>query len=159
MATTKFRLSSKADRTNGQCEVLVRFFHGRIDQYAKTNIFVDPQYWNQAGERVTVPRIRVMSPEAKQLTTELAEVNARLEIVKQHIQDSFIEAGAGKVQLPGSWLTDLMHEFNFPSRAESRAVLDIIKRFIDTRQVSKSNILQLIRVDSHVYTPSALYFL
>ena len=141
MATTKFRLSSKADHTNGQCEVLVRFFHGRIDQYAKTNIFVDPQYWNQAGERVTVPRIRVMSPEAKQLTTELAEINARLEIVKQHIQDSFIEAGAGKLPLPGSWLADLMHEFNFPSEAESRAVLDIIERFIETKYVSKSNIL------------------
>lgn len=141
MATTKFRLSSKADKTTGQCEVLVRFFHGRIDQYAKTNIFVDPQYWNGPGERVTIPRIRVMSPEAKELTTSLAEINARLEMVKQYINDSFIDAGAGKVHLPGSWLADLMHQYNFPDIEESRTVLDVMTRFIDHREVSKSNIL------------------
>ena len=140
MATIKFRLSSKADKITGQCEVLVRFFHGRIDQYAKTNIFVQPQYWNATAGRVTIPRVRVMSDQAKQLTTELADINARLETVKQHIQDSFIEAGAGKVQLPGSWLADLMHEFNFPIEKESTAILDLMERFIDTKYVSTSNI-------------------
>ena len=82
MATIKFRLSSKADKVTGQSEVLVRFFHGRIDQYAKTNIFVDPARWNPAGERVTIPRFRVMSPEAQKLTTDLADINTRLEAVK-----------------------------------------------------------------------------
>jgi integrase len=140
MATTKFRLSSKADKVTGQCEVLVRFFHGRIDQYAKTNIFVDPERWNAKGERVTIPKIRVMSPEAQQLTAELSDINARLEKMKQHINDSFMEAGAGKVQLPGSWLADLLQEFNFPTVPESRGVLDMLARFTDQRVVSKSNI-------------------
>lgn len=140
MATTKFRLSSKADKATGQCEVLVRFFHGRIDQYAKTNIFVDPTRWNPTGERVTIPRFRVMSPEAKQLTTELADINTRLEAVKKHIQDSFMEAGAGKVQLPGSWLADLMQEYNFPKVEESRGVVDMLDRFNSQREVSRVNI-------------------
>lgn len=139
MATIKFRLSSKADKATGQSEVLVRFFHGRIDQYAKTNIFVDPTRWNPTGERVTIPRFRVMSPEAKQLTTELADTNTRLEAIKQHIQDAFMEAGAGKVQLPGSWLADLMQEYNFPKVEESRGVLDVMQGFNEGRECSPSH--------------------
>ena len=139
MATIKFRLSSKADKTTGQSEVLVRFFHGRIDQYAKTNIFVQPQYWNATGERVTIPRVRVMTDEAKQLTTELADINARLEMLKQHIQDSFIEAGAGKIQLPGSWLADLVNQYNFPTVPQSRAVLDVLEQFNESRTTSTSH--------------------
>lgn len=141
MATIKFRLSNKADKTTGQCEVLVRFFHGRIDQYGKTNIFVQPQYWNPTGERVTIPRPRVMTPDAKNLIAELTDTNSRLEALKKHINDSFIEAGAGKVQLPGSWLADLLQEYNFPKVQESRAVLDMMERFIDVRYSSRSNIL------------------
>lgn len=140
MATIKFRLSSKADKVTGQCEVLVRFFHGRIDQYAKTNIFVDPQRWNPTGERVTIPRVRVMSPEAQQLINQLADINARLEAVKQLIQDSFIEAGAGKVQLPGSWLADTLRAYNFPTIEESRLVVDMLDRFNSQREVSRVNV-------------------
>lgn len=48
MASIQFRLSSKSDKSTGLSEVLVRFFHGKaIDQRAKTNIFVRPDYWNQ----------------------------------------------------------------------------------------------------------------
>lgn len=139
MATTQFRLSTKADKITGQHEVLVRFFHGRIGQYGKTNIFVQPQHWNQDRQRVTIPRVRVMSDEAKKLTTELADINTRLERMEQFIQDSFMEAGAGKVELPGTWLADILHEYNFPTPKESRAVVDVMERFIDTQYNSESN--------------------
>ena len=141
MATIKFRLSNKADKTTGQCEVLVRFFHGHIDQYGKTNIFISPDHWNGKDGRVVIPRPRIMTVEAKQLIAELTDTATRLEAVKKHINDSFIEAGAGKVQLPGSWLADLLHEYNFPRVQESRAVLDMMERFIAVRYTSRSNIL------------------
>ncbi len=141
MATIKFRLSNKADKTTGQCEVLVRFFHGRIDQYGKTNIFISPKHWNSKDGRVVIPRVRVMTNEAKTLTAELTDTNTRLEELKKHINDSFIEAGAGKVQLPGSWLADLLQEYNFPRVQGSRAVLDMMERFINVRYTSRSNIL------------------
>lgn len=138
MATIKFRLSNKADKTTGQCEVLVRFFHGRIDQYGKTNIFILPKYWNDKDGRVTIPRFRTMTDEAKTITAELTDTNTRLEALKKHINDSFIEAGAGKVQLPGSWLADLLQEYNFPKVQESRAVLDMMEKFIAVRESSRS---------------------
>ena len=127
MATVKFRLSSKCDRATGLSEILVRFFHGKIDQYAKTNIFVQPQYWNADRERVTIPRVRVMSPDAKRLTSELTDVNAKLERVKKLINDSFIEAGAGKKGIEAAWLQDLIKQYNFPGSEKSRAVLDVLK--------------------------------
>jgi len=140
MATTKFRLSTKADKTSGKREVLVRFFHGHIDQSAKTNVFVLPEYWNPKFERVTIPKARVMSAEAKALAAELTEVNARLEKVRSLINGAFLEAGAGKVALPSKWLVNLLQDYNFPKAPESRAVLDCMERFLNEREVSASNI-------------------
>lgn len=140
MATTKFRLSSKTDKVTGQSEVLVRFYHGRFDQSAKTNVFLLPQYWNAKAERVIVPKVRVMNEEAKALTASLNAAAAKLEEVKKHINASFLEAGAGKVQLPGKWLVELMQEYNFPKAPESRLVLDCMDRFMNQREVSASQI-------------------
>ncbi len=141
MATIKFRLSNKADKATGQCEVLVRFFHGHFDQYGKTNIFISPEHWNGKDGRVVIPRPRIMTDDAKATIAELTDASTRLEAVKKHINDAFIKAGAGKVQLPGSWLTDLLHEYNFPRVQDSRAVLDMMERFIVVRYTSRSNIL------------------
>ena len=134
MATIKFRLSSKADKATGQCEVLVRFFHGRIDQYAKTNIFVRPDTWNAKRQRVTVPRFRVMTDEAKRITAELVGINGKLDEVVKLINDSFIDAGAGKVQLSGSWLADILNGHNFPDQDENdHGVLSNLNRYIKIR--------------------------
>lgn len=141
MATIKFRLSNKADKTTGQCEVLVRFFHGHIDQYAKSNIFISPDHWSSKDGRVIIPRPRIMTQEAKTAIAELTNTATRLEALKKHVNDAFIEAGAGKVQLPVTWLADLLHEYNFPRVQDSRAVLDMMERFIDVRYTSRSNIL------------------
>ena len=41
MATIYLTLSTKVDKTNKQ-EILIRFSHGKINQRAKTNIFIIP---------------------------------------------------------------------------------------------------------------------
>lgn len=140
MATILFRLSNKTDKATGLSEVLVRFFHGRkIDQYAKTNVFVLPQQWNAKAERVIVPKARVMSAEAKALAAQLAEDNSRLEKIRTFINNAFIDAGAGKVELPANWLVSTLNEYNFPNTMQSRKVLDCMTRFLDEREVSRSN--------------------
>lgn len=45
MATITLRLSTKTDKVTNQHEILMRFRHGKVDQYAKTNIFVHPDNW------------------------------------------------------------------------------------------------------------------
>lgn len=138
MATLKFRLSSKADKATGQCEVLVRFFHGHLDQYAKTSIFVKPNTWNPKTQRVIIPRVRIMTDEVKRTQMELGEINSKLDDVEKLIKDSFIQAGAGKVQLPGSWLVDLLNEYNFPDQGEDdKGVLSNLKKYIDIRNEAR----------------------
>lgn len=138
MATLKFRLSSKADKATGQCEVLVRFFHGHFDQYAKTSIFVKPNTWNPNTQRVIIPRVRIMTDEVKRTQKELGEINAKLDAVEKLIKESFINAGAGKVQLPGSWLVDLLNEYNFPGQGEdTKGLLSNLKKYIDIRNEAR----------------------
>lgn len=138
MPTFKFTLSTRGDNDNR--EVYVRFFHGRsIDQRAKTNVFVSPAYWNQARQCNTIPRVRVMSPETKELLNNLNSQNARLVEIKKHIEKSFIDAGAGKVELPGDWLTTLMSKFNFPkAETQPESFFDVFTKYIDSRKVSES---------------------
>lgn len=134
MATTKFRLSAKADKVTGQCEVLVRFFHGHIDQYAKTNIFVPPETWNPKRSRVIIPRVRIMSDEAKRTVSELTDINGKLDSLEKFIKDSFFQAGAGKVDLSVSWLADLLNEYNFPHQEdEDSGLLSNLQKYIDIR--------------------------
>ena len=134
MATIRFRLSSKADKLTGQSEVLVRFFHGHFDQYAKTSIFVKPSTWNPKTQRVIIPRVRIMTDEAKSTQKELGEINARLDSLEKHIKDSFINAGAGKIQLPDTWLSDTVFQYFFPDAGEEdKGVLSNLKRYIDIR--------------------------
>ena len=149
MATIKFRLSKKADKA-GQCEVLVRFFHGHIDQYAKTNIFVLPDQWNPGTERVIIPRFRVMTDENIKTIVELTDINARIDTVEKLIQDSFIEAGAGKAPLSGTWLADLLHAFNFPAVEESRGVFDVMDRYIADNDIAPGTVRRF-RVVSRVF--------
>ena len=80
-----------------------------------------------------------MSQEAKEKAAQLAGINARLEEVRVFINDAFLKAGAGKAALPSKWLVNLLHEYNFPTPPESRAVLDVLERFINERDVSESN--------------------
>lgn len=132
MATIKFRLSSRADKATGRCEVLVRFFHGHLDQYAKTNIFVFPDTWNDKTQRAKIPRARLMTDEVKKTQKELGEINAKLDAIEKHIKDSFIEAGAGKVNLSKTWLVDTVNAYNFPDQAEDdNGVLFNLQRYID----------------------------
>ena len=46
MAILVYSLSSKTDKVTGLHEVLIRFFHGRLNQRAKSGIFISAEYWN-----------------------------------------------------------------------------------------------------------------
>lgn len=161
MATTKFRLSSKTDKVTGKAEVLVRFYHGRIiDQYTRTNIFVPADAWNDKAERLTIPKPRVMTAEAKATISELAALNAELEALKMHIEESFLGAGAGKVAFADTWLEDLVHRYNFPTEdGLPHAILDAMGRFIELREASparKSHYKTVMRALTRFFTYQGL---
>lgn len=66
MATIILSLSTKSDKVTAQREVMIRFFHGKhINQRAKTNVFVLPDYWDDATQSIVIPKWRVLNEERK----------------------------------------------------------------------------------------------
>lgn len=125
MATVIFSLSTKSDKATSQHEVLIRFFHGRINQRAKTNVFVNSEYWSEEQQAVIIPNWRIITVERKLLRKELLEKNTRLEKLKKYILDSFRDID--KITIGKGWLDNLIHDYNFPKKKDKP--LSLIERF------------------------------
>lgn len=114
MATIVLSLSAKTDKQTLQHEVLIRFFHGRINQRAKTNVFVHPDYWNDATQSIEIPKKwRTITDERKQLQKELQSKIDRLAAITSLVQSSF--QTLNKNDVAKDWLKSLLDEFNFPT--------------------------------------------
>ena len=87
MATINFTLSTKMDGRKKQ--VMVRFTHSKINQRAKSGIFVDPTYWDDTTQSIVMPRVRLMNEEIRKTSSELREVDSRLRELRLYIEDSY----------------------------------------------------------------------
>ncbi len=92
---------------------MIRFFHGRINQRAKTNIFVHPDYWDDGSQSIVIPKWRTLSKERKQLINELQQKGELLADITSLVQSTFQEMD--KSSVPTDWLKSLIHDFNFPA--------------------------------------------
>lgn len=114
MATIQLSLSAKTDKETSQHEVLIRFFHGRINQRAKTNVFVKSEYWNDKTQSIEIPKKwRTITDERKQLQKELQGKIDRLAAITSLVQSSF--QTMNKSNVAKDWLKTLLDEFNFPT--------------------------------------------
>lgn len=143
MATIVYTLSSKKDKTTGKQEILMRFFHGRLNQRAKTNLFTLAEYWDEKNQCNKIPKIRFMSEEKTILVKNLQQVNKDLEDISTYIQEEFIKMGAGKVELPDKWLSSkLLERINLPKSAkkvtEESATISALAHFIEVHDISES---------------------
>lgn len=141
MATICFSLSSK-DVGNGAHEILVRFFHGRkFNQRAKSGIFVNAEYWDDATQQIIFPKFRMMTPAQKEVVRYLSMVRDEMQRLQSTITDEFIKAGSGKVRLPDKWLSDIvstaMHNRLEISDQQAESFFEAFDRFIDSKQVSE----------------------
>lgn len=118
MATIVLSLSAKSDKVTSQHEVLIRFFHGRINQRAKTNVFVHPDYWNDTNQNIEIPtkKWRVITDERKKLIDELQRKSKRLAEIKSLVQSSF--QTLNKSDVAKDWLKSLLDGFNFPTATD-----------------------------------------
>lgn len=61
MASINYSLSTKHN-LNNEKEILIRFTHGPINQRAKTNIFIQTEYWDIENKKITIPNMyRILS--------------------------------------------------------------------------------------------------
>lgn len=140
MATIILSLSTKSDKVTAQREVMIRFFHGKhINQRAKTNVFVLPEYWDDAAQSIVIPKWRVLNEERKRLTNELQAKSNHLDAIKSLALSSF--QALNKNDVPKDWLKCLINGFNFPKAAKNNkqpnhTFFDDYQHYIDTHKFS-----------------------
>ena len=139
MATITLRLSAKTNKENSQHEILMRFRHGKIDQYTKTNIFVSPDYWNNENQTIEIPNWRLLTEERKQLKADLQSKSDRLNEMVSLVQQSF--QSVDKSNVAKDWLRSIVDGYNFPKAEEQeqeaeQSFFDVFQHYIDTHKFS-----------------------
>ncbi|MDR0332745.1 MAG: site-specific integrase [Dysgonamonadaceae bacterium] len=129
MATIYLSLSKKAD-TNRFKEIRIRFKHGKIDQQAKTNIFVLPDYWDDENQQITIPNFRLATPERKELKQHLTNQSERLNTLTAMIATLF--NSADKTNIAPEWLKITVDKFNFPEKYAPKETIKETQPFFDT---------------------------
>lgn len=135
MASIYFTLSIKEDSSDTK-EIRVRFKHGKIDQQAKTGIYIQSEYWNSEVQEIIVPTFRLMNSEQKKLQQLLTEQRDRLNGLKSEILNSFLRVD--KTTISKDWLRLLIDKINFPekhiakeSTPENITLFQYISKFIE----------------------------
>lgn len=124
MAKVVFSLSAKTDIVTSQHEVLIRFYHGRINQRAKTNVFVCPEYWSDEHQSIIVPNWRIHTIERMDRKKELQEKRDKLNSISKYVLDKFQK---DKGSIEKGWLESIIHDYNFPKQEDKP--LSLIERF------------------------------
>lgn len=142
MATVYFSLSRKASSGSRLHEVLVRFCHGRINQRAKSGIFVNSEYWSDDLQQIVIPKFRILSQEKRAFMEELSHSQNDLSDLRSIIMTEFISAGSGKVLLHKDWLSGvvssaLRRRLNISDSSDSD-FFEAWDKFISSKQVSDS---------------------
>ena len=144
MAQIELRLSSKVQKVTGRSEIMVRFFQGNsFDLYAKSEIFINPEYFEyyinrekteKMGVKVAGNIITASVEKAKEKGYALRksgtiifkqrletpefkyhrEQAERLERLKNHILDCF--GAADKNNMSSEWLKEMVDKFNHPEK-------------------------------------------
>ena len=119
MASIYLSLSAKVDVTQKQ-EIFIRFSHGRINQRAKTNIFIPANYtdengkkkiiWDNEAQQIIIPNFRLMNDDKKELKQYLTDQSEKLNSLSASIQTIFNEAKV-KNDIAPEWLKDCIDKF------------------------------------------------
>ena len=143
MATIEFRLSKKTQAQTGRREVMIRFFHGRVDIYAPSGIFINPEYFSYYIDRRKTEREGASVPPKVATATEdeaakrgwsikasgLMVISKRIETpevafhreqqrrladISNEVAKAF--EGADKSEVSSKWLKTIIDKYNHPER-------------------------------------------
>jgi len=137
MATVKFNLSTKVDKSTGKSSLLLRFIGGRtIDTRVTSGLVVNPNRWDDEKMRVVIPRLG--TDEQK----ELVKLQKSLDELTNYILNEFVHADKSIVNK--EWLELKIDKFLFPVKyeikeevIETKTLLKHIEDFIETAPLRK----------------------
>lgn len=134
MATIYFSLSTKKNAM-GQSEILMRFSHGKINQRAKTGLFISSTYWD--GEAVRIPKFRLRpSDDVQEEIDNATNVQRLLAEISSKVSRSFNEIG--KEAIKPNWLRSLV-EISV-NKTEEKTIWQYFDDFINSKSVSAGRI-------------------
>ena len=106
MATVYFSLSTKL--LGGKKQVMVRFGGTGFNQRAKSGIYVNPTYWDDNTQGVTIPKPRLLTDELVAAIKELREVDNKLRELRLFIEDEYIKDSSAPSKNP-NWLKEIVY--------------------------------------------------
>ena len=122
MATIYLTLSTKVDAAKKQ-EILIRFSHGKINQRAKSNIFVFAEYWDNENQKIKIPNFRLQDDEKKDLLKNLTNQQNKLQHLTKSIAENFNETD--KKNISPEWLKDFVEKYY--QRGKYKQILENIE--------------------------------
>ena len=123
MATVKFNLSTKVDKSTGKSSLLLRFIGGRtIDTRVTSGLAVNPNRWDEVKMRVVIPRLG--TDEQK----ELLKLQKSIDKLTNYILDEFVQAD--KCIVNKEWLELTIDKFLFPVKYEIKEEVKEIKTLL-----------------------------
>ena len=108
MATVYLSLSTMAKGEKKQ--IMVRFSHGKVNQRAKSGVFVDPAYWDELTQSVVMPKSRLMTDAVIAKIKELREVDAFIRGLHDHIIDSYTR-NPDAPSMDKEWLKQMVYTY------------------------------------------------
>lgn len=127
MATITKRLSKKIAKENGKAEVLIRFRHGKIDQYVGSSIFIKPTYWGNCD--IIVPNVRIITAEIKEISAAKEKLDSLCHLIKTSFQDNHSD-------IKNDWLDQLVNLEKYEVKEEEK-VITFFSAFDEYLSVSK----------------------
>lgn len=132
MATIYLTLSAKHNAVLNAREIMVRFSHGRINQRAKSGIFIQPEYWDCENQCIIIPRLRIIGKEQRIIIDELNAKQLQIDDLKKTIMTAFVSAD----NFDKGWLDSVLHPNKKNSGVDSSFFV-AWDEFINSRPVSK----------------------
>ncbi|MBO5018191.1 MAG: tyrosine-type recombinase/integrase [Alistipes sp.] len=106
MATVYFSLSAKL--IGGKKQVMVRFGGTGFNQRAKSGLYVNPTYWDDLTQGVTIPKPRLLTDELIATIKELREVDAKIRELRLFIEDEYIKDTSAPAN-NANWLKEVVY--------------------------------------------------
>ncbi len=105
MATIYFSLSSK--KIGSKQQIMVRFGHTKINQRAKTGLYIEEDYWDNELQAVRIPKPRLCTDQLLETIKELRETESQLRDLRISIEDAFTKAPSTPL-VDKNWLKDIV---------------------------------------------------
>lgn len=160
MARISLHLSKRTDKQTNLHEILMRFYHGKINQRCGTQIWVPAELWNERKQELALPRWRNMTPERKRTKREMARLSSSLNDVKSRVLKAFYKTHTEGIK-PG-WLRQVLAG-NKTAESKSETVVAIMEVYIRQADFSQSRIMHykslrraLMRYEAHACKRLAL---